>query len=56
MVENGTDPKFVPITRSSREIKLLFREHYKDIQQSKSMNKKIANTLKSHAYENRKAM
>ncbi len=54
-VENSSDPKFVPITRSAREMKLLYSEYKEESLKSKKLNANIAQVLKVHMEENRKA-
>ena len=48
MVENSSDPKFVPISRSSREMKLLYSSHVKESASQKDLKQRIANVLKNH--------
>lgn len=54
-IENSSDPKFVPYSRSSREVKLLYSEHARSSLQHKSMNQKIMKVLRTHEQERKKA-
>ena len=45
----------MPISRSSREVKLLYSEYQHENDKSNKLNAKIAQVLKIHKLENKKA-
>ena len=55
MVENSSEPKFVPVNRSAREMKLLYSQHVKESAQQKNLKQRIAFVLKNHSIEKEKA-